>query len=134
MTKAQISKYVQSFPVTANELIDFDKQEFYNWQGNKLGNDLFINDPDRAERIHDAAEYGADGSTHSENIDDIREYAAELKHEFASKLFRNSDELSDKQYLAVDNALEKRYDRLEQDLLRIELWHEKNGTLYQQVG
>lgn len=46
--------------------------QLYNYWG---ATDYLIplNDPDRAERCHDAAEYGSDGSTHREIINDWRE-------------------------------------------------------------
>ena len=37
-------------------------REFNDFQADLLGNDLFINDPERADRIHEASENGADGS------------------------------------------------------------------------
>jgi hypothetical protein len=39
-----------------------------------LGNNLFINAPERAQRMQDYAEVGCDGSTHQEVINDWREY------------------------------------------------------------
>ena len=44
--------------MTLDQLINTD--EFMMFISDKLGNDLFINDPDRADRIHEAAEFGCD--------------------------------------------------------------------------
>ena len=48
--------------------------ESHHWDVNRFGSssDMWIDDPDRAQRCHDAAEYGGDGSTHREVIDDMR--------------------------------------------------------------
>ncbi len=94
---------------TLHELIN--SREFDAYRGDKLGNDLFINDPERAERCYDAAENGSDGSTHAEIIEDWRDFLATL------------DDLSDS--LRED---------IQQEINDCEAWHEKQGTLWEQVG
>jgi cell wall assembly regulator SMI1 len=106
-----------TFPETIDELLNHPKWD--GFIGSKLGNDLFINDPERAERIHEAAEYGSDGSTHYEIIEDWREFADML---FRSLPWDEREELepsSDVLHLAINQCEE---------------WHEKNGTLHKQVG
>jgi len=55
--------------------------EFEAYISDKLGNNLFINDPKRAERLHDADEQceGEDGSRHSEVIEDWLEFLDTIK-------------------------------------------------------
>lgn len=122
-----------AFPTTVSALIDHDNQRFYQWQANKLGNDLFINDPDRASRIYDAAEDGCDGSTHAENIADFYEYADELYEEFIDSLNRQDFD-TDEQYGDAEDRLMKRLSKLQDDLKRLEEWHIANGSYDQQVG
>jgi len=97
------------------------------WDGfisDKLGNDLFISDPDRASRIHDAAEDGCDGSTHQEHIDDWREFAEMLHRE--SWWHAETDE----EAVRIDAD----YDALVADIDRAEKWHVDNGTINEEVG
>ncbi len=49
-------------------------REWDSFISDKLGNNLLLTDPDRANRLHKAAENGADGSTHAEQIEDWREF------------------------------------------------------------
>ena len=73
----------------ARAFIDsFIRSEYVqNWTAEK-DND-FINEPERASRCYDAAEFGADGKTHAEVIEDWREsfdtwlkYDGRRGHEF----------------------------------------------------
>jgi len=111
------SKNMYTFPSTVDALLAHPQWD--GFIGSKLGNDLFINDPERAERIHEAAEHGCDGSTHYEIIEDWRE--------FADMLFRSLswDDRDDAEPLrdALDSAIND-----------CEAWHEKNGTLHESVG
>jgi hypothetical protein len=51
---------------------EFIRSEYVtNWSAEKDSD--FFNYPERAERVHDAAEYGGDGRTHQEVINDWRE-------------------------------------------------------------
>lgn len=78
----------------------------------------FINEPERAARCYDAAEYGADGKTHAEVIEDWRDAF--------------SNWMSDRQRWG------KEHNRFEQGVLdkieECELWHYFNGSLYQEIG
>lgn len=55
--------------------------EFQYFESDKLSNQLFITDPDRAERICDANDdgNGDDGSSPFEHIDDWRDFLNSLK-------------------------------------------------------
>lgn len=78
----------------------------------------FINEPDRAARCHDAAEYGCDGKTHAEVIEDWRDAFGYW--------------ISDRRGFIKD------HDRFEQSVrdhfTLTELWHEFNGSLNQEIG
>lgn len=85
--------------------------------------DDWINDPERMERCHDAAEHGADGSTHAEIIQDWRDYAAAAYDD--ARRMAEEDELDE---------LDRLEAKLEAELDALEAWHEQNGTLYQEIG
>ena len=76
------------------------------------GNDGWINDPERRERIEEAAEEGAEGSTHAEIIDDWR-----------GALPYFCDYITE----AIEKALDRHIDE-------IEAHHEAQGTLHNQIG
>jgi len=128
--------------VSVSALIDYNSQAFYQWQENKLGNDLFLSDPDRADRIHKAAEHGSDGSTHAEHIEDLQEYA----NEHYTELSRACDSLStgsedpveiasfEAECSALEKEIETAQETLDADLARLEKWHQENGTLNEQIG
>lgn len=75
--------------------------------------DLFINDPERGARVWDAAEHGAEGSTHAEYLSDQREAWHSLT--FGRDLPR------------VDRAVTAFLDS-------IEAWHAAAGTLHEEIG
>ena len=85
----------------------------------------FINEPDRAARCAKAAEYGADGKTHAEVIEDWREafHAMVRDRERANWRRENSPYLP-----------ERFVDAVEQYFGGVEEWHEKNGSLWQEIG
>ena len=118
-----------TFPTTVNELLNHPQ-----WDGfisDKLGNDLFINDPERAGRIHEAAEHGCDGSTHAEHIEDWREFAEVLYREERRRI--NQAE-TDEQADAIEAEIEAARDTLLADIDRAEQWHADHGTLDQQAA
>lgn len=94
-------------------------RDFESYISDRLGNDLFINDPNRADRIWRAAEDGADGSTHAEVIDDWRDFLRDVW----------KDELSEDRDLADERAA-----LIESAIDAAEAWHEANGTLHQEIG
>lgn len=103
------------FPRTVRELLAHPRWD--GFIGDKLGNDLFINDPERAERLHDAAEHGEDGSTADEHVEDWREFAEILEREARRKCETDEQEAE----------LEQAADALEADIARAEKWHAENG-------
>ena len=98
----------------------FQSKEWQGYESDRLGNDLFINDPKRADRIQAAAEDGSDGSTHAEHIEDWKAF---------TKLF--SDDGGD--YLEDQEA----FYALAHVAAEIELccaYHAAAGTLFKEVG
>ncbi len=88
-----------------------NSREFYSFIGDRLGNDLFISDPDRADRLAEYAEDGCDGSTHDEVIEDWRAF--------------------------LDDACtlpERCKDHLRKQIDDVEEWHNKNGSLFEVIG
>jgi len=98
-----------------------------NWTSEKDSD--FINEPERAERCYDAAEFGCDGKTHAEVIEDWREAfdafirydVGRVKTPFRTRhnAFRNLDRFTD--------AVNASFDATED-------WHNKNGSLFQEIG
>lgn len=76
----------------------------------------FINEPERAERCYDAAEFGADGKTHAEVIEDWRDYVELV-------LNRRGHEYPERFAAAVHARIDA-----------VEDWHDKHGTLHQEIG
>ena len=85
-------------------------KEYAEFNADRLGNDLYINDPDRADRCDEAAEYGSDGSTHAEIIEDWREF------------------------LDMIDVSQKTRARIASEINRCEKWHIKNGSINQSVN
>ena len=94
--------------LSLNDVIQ--SKEFDAFRSDKLGNDLFISDPDRAERIAEAAEHGSDGSTHEEVIEDWREFLATLKLPESVRV------------------------RIEDEIDSCEEWHAEAGSLSEQLS
>lgn len=88
--------------------------------------DAWINDPDRMERVTNAAEHGEDGSTHAEIIEDWREYSRE-KYREARRALDYDDE-------AGEARLDAEEAQLDAELDACEAYHEKRGTLDRLVG
>lgn len=97
----------------------------------RLGNDLWFQNPERADRIHKAAEDGADGSTHAEVIRDQRDFLCQLARDAKSEIWASLD--GDELDKALD-ALEASVDALETALDNVEAFHAKAGTLYEEIG
>jgi len=112
-----------TYPTTVTELLAHPR-----WDGfiaDRLGNELFLNDPDRADRCYEAAEDGCDGSTHAEHITDWREFA-ELLYGDEHRAVWDDDQAS--------AALAAASEALEKDITRCESFHKAAGTLHEQVG
>ena len=94
--------------MTLNDMLNSDA--YQRWESVRLGNDLFISDPERAARIHEYAKEGLDGSTHDEVIQDWRDYIADADLPDADK-----------------ESLMEEVDAAEQ-------WHIENGSITNVIG
>lgn len=97
------------------------------WQAfidDKLGNDLFITDPERADRIHEYAKDGIDGSTHQEHIQDWRDCLASMQ-------VVDPDEGEITVDLDEGIITPEAYDAIADDIDAAERFHEFQGTLHQ---
>ena len=100
---------------------EFIRSEYVQgWTSDKDSD--FINEPERAARCYDAAENGADGKTHAEVIEDWRE-AFQNWVKFDARRNRKHGEYP----YRFAEAVEARFDATE-------AWHDKNGSLYEQIG
>jgi len=81
--------------------------------------ELYLSNPDRATRCDEAAENGADGSTHYERIQDERE----AFENYARWRRTGSGEPCYRVRAAVEAYLDS-----------VESWHERNGSLHQEIG
>jgi hypothetical protein len=105
-----------------DEMIRCQAMEYF--LADRLGNDLFINDPDRADRIHEAAEVGADGSTHAETIQDWRDFLGQ--HRAFDPDF-DDENTSDRLPEAVIDSINAEIDACEAR-------HGAAGTLHEEIG
>ena len=103
---------------------------FEAFQADQLGNDLFLSDPERAERCHKAAEHGADGSTHAERLQDMRDGNEIAEREIYRAQFLA---LGFPQFAAEALASALR-DEIDAEIDDSEKWHEKNGSLHAEIG
>ncbi len=95
---------------------EFIRSEYVaNWTSEKDSD--FINEPERAARCNDAAEFGADGKTHAEVIEDWRESFSAWMRDHSS--FNSRDR--------IEAAVSAHFDS-------VEAWHEKNGSLFTEIG
>lgn len=79
----------------------------------------FIGNADRAARCYDAAEDGADGSTHAEAIDDMRHAFRAWMRDKRRGMWSDCERFSE--------AVEAYFDD-------VEAWHQQNGSLENQIG
>jgi hypothetical protein len=104
----------------------YKSEEFQIYIEQTLGNDLFIRQPDRANRIYNAAEYGCNGSTHEEVIDDYLSFLKTLK--VFDPNFNNENE---KENCDIEQAV---FDLIEKEIEECREWHRKNGSLFNEIG
>lgn len=97
---------------TLKEMIQ--DEDFFVFIESKLGNDLFINDPDRAVRRQEAAEFGTIGDLNCEIIEDWREF---LQVAFF-----------------VGTVDEPLWESISNEIDEVESWHDNNGSLYEPSG
>lgn len=124
-----LHKMKTQLPATIRDLLN--SRGFDIFRDSKLGNDLFISDPDRAERIHDAAENGANGSTHAEQIEDWREYVEQLKEEAEREAWRADN---DEEGESMEKEIEQWHNAISAEIDACETWHERNGSLHEEIG
>jgi hypothetical protein len=98
---------------------EFIRSEFVsNWTSEKDSD--FVNEPDRANRCYEAAENGADGKTHAEVIEDWRE----AFNAWMRDRMRGHWGAEPERFIAA----------VEDHFSQVEAWHEKNGSLWQEIG
>jgi hypothetical protein len=95
---------------------DFVRSEYVEaWTAEKDVD--FIDEPERASRVAKAAAFGGDGKTHAEVIEDWREaFTAWVRDR---RRWNDLDRFS--------AAVEARFAEIEE-------WHQKNGSLHEQIG
>lgn len=80
-------------------------QDFQAFQESVLGNDLWFENPERAQRLHEYAENGSDGSTHAEMIKDWREYLSRFRDEEDESILESLHQRIDSLELMLGNRL-----------------------------
>ena len=109
-------------------LSDFFQSEYFQYWDNDNrscgGFGMILSDTERFDRCYDAAKNGADGSTHSEIIQDWTDCLKTVDT-------FTEDEESDLEngYLKQDD-----YDAIEIEINECYDWHEKNNSLNEQLG
>ena len=101
-----------------------ESQAWEYFISDRLGNDLFISDPERANRIWEAAENGCDGSTHYEHIQDWRDFLS---------LYREYEPGFDERgrdYRLCPGIIDSITDEID----ACEAWHDANGSLHEEIG
>lgn len=104
-SKARIERFVDKF--IRSEAMSYFQSE---------RDSDFWNYPERAARVYDATESGADGKTHAEVIDDWRDAF--------DCMIRDRRRERPERFIT---AVQAYFDDVEQ-------WHEANGTLWQEIG
>ena len=84
-----------------------------------------MRDSERWDRCHDAAEHGAEGSTHAEIMGDWREFLERLEKEAAWNTAFHP---------LVKTEIERRAASIREEIDKCEAWHEEAGSLNEMVG
>lgn len=108
------------FPRTLSDL--YEHPDFVPF-GSENGD--WMRDTERMERCHDAAEHGAEGSTHREIMEDWREFLERLESEATSKT-RWRDR--------VTAEIERRAESIREEINACEAWHVEHGSIDEQAG
>lgn len=111
---------------TLDEMIR--SREYDDYIGDKLGNMLYLDDPDRADRRDKASENGAEGSTHAEIIQDWRDFLATLS-EFDPE-FHDQEDLENHDF----DITKEQGEAIGKEIDDCEEWHRNNGSLDQEIG
>lgn len=111
----------------------FVRSDYFSaWQAERVQSGGYSRNQDsreRYERCQDAAEDGADGSTHRECIQDMRDAFHDWlrdRHRGQVPSFRGHSRRSEFPY-RLESAAMAHFDALE-------TWHEGNGSLDQEIG
>jgi len=111
-------KQLKQFPRTLDALLNHP--DFHPFP---RSSDEWLYNPDRMERCEAAAENGADGSTHAERLEDMREALREMRADVPRSL-------NDRTLAALDGRVES----IEEEIDACEAWHEANGSLHEEIG
>jgi len=103
-------------------------REYDDYIGDKLGNQLYLEDPDRADRRDKASEDGAEGSTHAEIIQDWRDFLDTLSVYDAE--IGDDEDLANHEF----DITKEQEESIGKEIDDCEAWHEKQGTLNQEIG
>jgi hypothetical protein len=114
------------FPQSLEELIHHE--DFMPFGSNS---DDWLSDPERMARITDAAEQGSDGSTHYEVITDWREFLSLAAGNEARLIW---DKFDGDELEQAERELEAIVDSISREIDDCEAWHDKNGSLHEQIG
>jgi len=87
--------------------------------------DDWINDAERMNRCHEAAEHGAEGSTHAEVMQDWWEFLERLEREANRKAIWHDRVMSE---------VERRANAIREEIDKCEAWHKNAGSLHEMVG
>ena len=113
------------------ELADLYNSEYFQvWDSDNrsTGNcGIILSDPDRFDRMYEAAENGAEGSTHAEIIQDWRDCLNTMQ-------IIDPDENNSVSDIENGIILESDYNWLMQDIDEVEKWHENAGSLHLEIG
>ena len=109
-----------NFPSTLEDLI---QHEDFTPFGSS--SDDWLCDPERMARCYEAAGDGGDGSTHYEHITAWREFLSRLRSEASSAAMWHD---------RVSAEIERRCAAIDTEIDACEKWHEKNGSLHDEIG
>jgi hypothetical protein len=99
----------------------YNSKEYQYFITEKLGNDLYLNDPERAERIDEYAAEGICGSTHRETIGDWQEFLDSLK-----TFDPDYDDIED---ISKYELTKETYNNIQDEIIASEQWHIENGSI-----
>lgn len=108
------------FPRTLREIIEHP--DFHPFGSSS---DDWIDNPERMERCHEAAEDGCDGSTHGEVIEDWREFLDRLEREAIRAAMWHDRVMAE---------IQRRVAAITAEIDACEAWHTEHGSLEEQVG
>ena len=124
------------------KLIDlFLQSESYQESMEFFAESMPVKYPRRAKRVREAAERGAEGSTHFEIISDWRRWYVhwtdELEKEFVENAKKKNKDLIDAGVdfdYCFEETRRQIQEAFEVELDLLQAWHHNNGSLHDQVG